>query len=98
MCEKTKVVFCEETNVSDVVEEHGEPLDAHAPGITRILLGVNAAFFALSKKDRAVEKSFGNFGNIEVGEMRNLNPLNILNYKYLIISEPAEALKALAKS
>lgn len=56
----------------------------------------NAAFIALSTKNRMVEKSFGNFGSIEVGEMRNLNPLHVLNYKYLVIASPEQSLKQIA--
>jgi large subunit ribosomal protein L4 len=56
----------------------------------------NAAFVALPAKDRTVEKSFSNFGNIEVGEVRNLNPLHVLNYKYLVIADPESSLKQLA--
>lgn len=54
---------------------------------------VNAAFIALPKKDRSVEKSFNNFSNVEVGEVRNLNPFNILNCKFLILANPEEAFK-----
>jgi large subunit ribosomal protein L4 len=86
-----------------------EPKTSQALGVVKSLGGikgyerlankrVNAAFIALSKKDRTVEKSFDNFGNIEVGEMRNLNPLQILNYKYLVIAEPAESLKTFIKA
>ncbi|MBA3550832.1 50S ribosomal protein L4, partial [Patescibacteria group bacterium] len=53
---------------------------------------VNTAFIALPKKDKSVEKSFNNFGNVEVGEIRNLNPLHVLNYKYLVIANPKESL------
>jgi large subunit ribosomal protein L4 len=52
----------------------------------------NAAYVALGKKDAAVEKSFRNFGNIEVDELRNLNPLDLLQNKYLVISDAAAAL------
>ncbi|HET8581411.1 MAG TPA: 50S ribosomal protein L4 [Candidatus Paceibacterota bacterium] len=55
----------------------------------------NAAFVALSGKDLNAEKSFSNFGNIEVDEVRNLNPLDVLSHKFLIITNPAEALKSL---
>jgi len=58
---------------------------------------VNAAFIALPSKNRAVEKSFNNFGNIEVGETRNLNPLDVLNYKYLVIAEPEKSLQFFKK-
>jgi large subunit ribosomal protein L4 len=57
----------------------------------------NTAFIALPSKDKTVEKSFNNFGNIEVGEARNLNPLIVLNYKYLVIANPEESLKTLVK-
>ncbi len=53
---------------------------------------INTAFIALPKKDKFVEKSFNNFGNVEVGEIRNLNPLHVLNYKYLVIANPKESL------
>lgn len=58
---------------------------------------VNTAFIALPKKDKAVEKSFNNFSNVEVGEMRNLSPLHVLNYKYLVIANPKESLAHLDK-
>ncbi len=59
---------------------------------------LNAAFIALPKKDAATEKSFRNFGHVEVGEARNLNPLHVLNYKYLVIANPEVSIKALAVS
>lgn len=55
----------------------------------------NAAFIALEGRSAPVEKSFGNFGNLEVGEARNLNPLNILKHKYLIIENPEKSIEML---
>lgn len=55
----------------------------------------NAAFIGIPTREDAVVKSFRNFGNIEVDEMRNINPLTVLNYKYLIISNPKESLKVI---
>lgn len=57
---------------------------------------VNAAFIAVPAKDAMLEKSFRNFGNVEIGEVRNLNPVQILNCKYLVIAQPEETLKQLA--
>ena len=59
---------------------------------------VNAAFIALPKKDILTEKSFRNIGNVEVGEARNLNPLQLLSYKYLIVADPKESLKTINKA
>lgn len=57
---------------------------------------VNAALIALSKKNFAVEKSFSNFGNLHTEEIRNLNPVMILTYRYLIIENPKEMIKTFA--
>ena len=55
----------------------------------------NAAIIAMDKKASAVEKSFHNFGNVDVEEFRNINPVSILNHTYLIVANPRESLKAL---
>ncbi len=57
----------------------------------------NAVLIALLHAHRPTMKSFGNFGNIEVSEIRNLNPVSVLASKYLVIASPKEALELLAK-
>lgn len=57
----------------------------------------NAILISLPSKDSNVEKSFKNFGNVSVVESRNLNPADILNYKYLAIVGPEEYLKTIKK-
>ena len=56
----------------------------------------NAVLIALGKDDKNVKKSFKNFGNVEVEEVRNLNPLDLLTYKYVIVTEPDESVSFLA--
>lgn len=53
----------------------------------------NSAILALSGKNKEVERAFRNLGNIETLEARNLNPLSLLEYKYLVIENPTESLK-----
>ena len=48
----------------------------------------NATVIALSSKNKETERAFSNLGNIEVIEARNLNPLLLLEYKYLVIENP----------
>ncbi len=55
----------------------------------------NSVFIALDEKDENIQKSFNNFGNIQIGEMKNLNILNLLNNKYFIIENPEKAIKFL---
>lgn len=56
----------------------------------------NAALIGLSERDDNVEKSFRNFKNLDIEEVRNFNPAIILNYKYLIIENAEEGLKVLS--
>ncbi len=57
---------------------------------------VNAITIALSAKDANTEKSFGNFGSLATVEMRNLNPVDLVSKKFLVIENPAVSLPALA--
>mgnify|MGYP001590400269 CR=1 FL=1 len=56
----------------------------------------NTAIIAVSKKNQALTKSFNNFGNLKVEEFRTINPVSVLNHKYLIIANPEESLKIFA--
>lgn len=53
----------------------------------------NSATIAISGKKPALEKSFSNIGNVEVDEVRNINPVDLLNMKYLVIENPIESIK-----
>ncbi len=53
----------------------------------------NAAFISLSGTNMNAIKSFNNFGNMEVGKTADLNPMDVLGYKYLIIENPEESVK-----
>ncbi|OYV27437.1 MAG: 50S ribosomal protein L4 [Parcubacteria group bacterium 20-58-5] len=55
----------------------------------------NAALLALASYEANTIKSFGNFGSIETEELRNLNPVDVLSHKYLVIENPEAAFKAL---
>ena len=52
----------------------------------------NSAILALSQKASATEKSFHNLSNILVDELRNINPVDLLNYKYLVVENPEQSL------
>lgn len=51
----------------------------------------NAALIALSEPNTAVVKSFNNIGSTESKAVRDLNPVTVLKYKYLIIENPEAA-------
>jgi large subunit ribosomal protein L4 len=55
----------------------------------------NSTYLAVMKKDVNIDRSFRNFSNLKIDEWRNINPLDVLNYKYLVIDNPAEITKFL---
>jgi len=67
-------------------------------GYERLSKKTNAAIIAFDKKTDALTKSFRNFGNVSVEELRSVNPVSILNHKYLIITNPSESLKVFVKT
>lgn len=56
----------------------------------------NAALITVPKLDGNVKLGFQNMGNLEVMEVRNINPLALLQYKYVVMTAPEEAVKTLS--
>jgi large subunit ribosomal protein L4 len=56
----------------------------------------NAAFVALTEKNENVSKSFNNFGSLEIGLLKDLNVLDLMQYKYLVITEPEKSVATLS--
>jgi large subunit ribosomal protein L4 len=56
----------------------------------------NKAVISMDGKDLLAQKSFANFSNVETIDIRNLNPVSLVKYKYLVISNPAKSLEVLA--
>lgn len=54
-----------------------------------------SAFIALDAKNEKSMMSFRNFSNVEVGNIKDLNPLDVLGYKYLIITNPEKSFEIL---
>ncbi len=51
---------------------------------------------ALFGRSEKTEKSFRNLPQLEIAFLKNLNPLDVLNYQYLLIENPEESVKFLA--
>lgn len=50
---------------------------------------------ALFGRNEKAEKSFRNLPQLEIVFLKNLNPMDVLNHKYLLIENPEEAVKFL---
>src|SRR5690606_11771695 len=57
----------------------------------------NTAVIVLPGRDDAAEKSFQNFGNFTVVMAKDVNPVDLLTYKYVIVASPAASLETLEK-
>lgn len=55
----------------------------------------NAALIVLPERNEATELSFRNFGNVEVKMAKDINPVELLTYKYVVVAKPAESVSVL---
>lgn len=70
---------------------------ANASGIQELVTKrKNAAVVAFATKDTVGEKSFRNIGSLTLEEVRNLNPVDLMNKRYLVIENPTVALPILS--
>jgi large subunit ribosomal protein L4 len=53
----------------------------------------NAALVALGEKNEGAVRSLSNFGNIEVDDVKDLNAVDVLQYKTLVIVNPEASLQ-----
>jgi large subunit ribosomal protein L4 len=57
----------------------------------------NAALVVLADRNLATEKSFRNFGNIEVAQAKDVNPVDLLTYKYVVVADAPASVEVLEK-
>lgn len=66
-------------------------------GFEKLTYKKNAALIATPEKSEAAQKSFRNISSVELKDVANLNPVSVLQYKYLIIENPATAIETIGK-
>ena len=49
-------------------------------------------YITVPAKSETLKKSFANIPTLEVDEVRNINPVDLLAYRYIIISQPKESI------
>lgn len=57
----------------------------------------NTALVVLADRNIATEKSFRNFGNIEVTQAKDVNPIDLLTYKYVVVADAPSSVEVLEK-
>jgi large subunit ribosomal protein L4 len=66
---------------------------AHVP--TLATKRKNAALVLLPKRNESVEKSFRNFGNMDVMQAKDVNPVELLTYKFVLVADAKASLEVL---
>lgn len=61
-------------------------------GFERLAGKKETAFVVFPTRDLAVQKSFRNIPALSLGLVKDLNPVDLLNHKYLIVFSPKESL------
>jgi large subunit ribosomal protein L4 len=56
----------------------------------------NAALVVLADRNLATEKSFRNFGNIEVAQAKDINPVDLLTYKFVVVADAKDSVEILS--
>ncbi|HNW71483.1 MAG TPA: 50S ribosomal protein L4 [Candidatus Paceibacterota bacterium] len=94
-----EIVFVDSLEMSGMKTKDAEDVMknlAKASGKRPLANAKNAkVLVALSGRNEKTEKSFRNLSQLEIVFVKNLNPVDVLNYKYLLIEKPEESVKFL---
>ena len=87
--------------------DFAKPKSAQAKEILSKLAGIkgfelmegkkaNAALIVFGGKDVSAQKSFRNFGNVDVIEAKDINPVAVLGHSYVVMVNPDEVITTIA--
>jgi large subunit ribosomal protein L4 len=75
-------------------------ITALAKGADKVTLATkrkNAAVVVLGGRNLAIEKSFRNFGHFEVVQAKDVNPVDLLTYKFVVVADAPSSVEILEK-
>jgi large subunit ribosomal protein L4 len=93
---KGQIIFLEELNLKNIKTKDAVSVisDLSAlKGFEKMVGGKNPnIYISVPAKGDTIKKSFANIKTVEVDEVRNMNPVDLLAFRYLIISQPTESI------
>ena len=93
---KGQIIFLEELNLKNIKTKDAVAVikDLSAlKGFEKMVGGKKPnTFISVPAKGDTVKKSFANIQTVEVDEVRNMNPVDLLAYRYIIIAQPTESI------
>lgn len=93
---KGQVMFLEEISLGKIKTKDASAIIADlskVEGFEKITGGKKInTYLTIPAKTDTIKKSFANIPTILVDEVRNMNPVDLLSYRYIIISQPKESI------
>jgi large subunit ribosomal protein L4 len=98
-----EIIFVDSIRLPEMKTKHAVPVLHALAGVSgfeglakKMKMGKNTAYLALPEGElTGTRRAFQNIQGLEISTLQNLNPLDLLNYKYLIIANPKETLPLL---
>ncbi len=92
---KGQILFVEELNIKDIKTKDAVSIVtdlSKIEGFEKITGGKKTnTYITVPAKSETLKKSFSNIKTVELDEVRNVNPVDLLAYRYIIISQPTES-------
>lgn len=93
---KGQIIFLEELNLKNIKTKDAVAVikDLSAlKGFEKMVGGKKPNIYvSVPAKGDVLKKSFANIKTVEVDEVRNMNPVDLLAFRYIIISQPKESI------
>ncbi|MES2930870.1 MAG: 50S ribosomal protein L4 [Patescibacteria group bacterium] len=93
---KGQVLFVEELSLKNIKTKDAVAVMKDlsvVKGFEKIVGGKKPnTYITVPAKSDVLKKSFANIPTLEIDEVRNMNPVDLLSYRYVIISQPQESI------
>jgi len=93
---KGQILFLEELILKNIKTKDAVGIIKELSGIKgfeRMVGGKNPnTYITIPAKTDTLKKSFANIKTVEIDEIRNINPVDLLAFRYIIISQPKESI------
>ncbi|HUC88818.1 MAG TPA: 50S ribosomal protein L4 [Candidatus Paceibacterota bacterium] len=94
-----QILFVEELSLKNIKTKDAAAVIndlSKVKGFEKISGGRKAnTYITVPAKTENLKKSFANIPTVEINEVRNLNPVDLMNHRYIIISHPKESISYL---
>jgi len=93
---KGQILFVEELSLKDIKTKDAVAVMndlSKVTGFEKIVGGKKPnIYITVPAKGDTLKKSFANIPTVEIDEVRNINPVDLLSFRYIIIAQPTESI------